>query len=61
VLLASRSPYKGLETAAPFLAETGQVGNDGSHKKLIAYMGLDPSLHQSGKFIGTKFSEGNHQ
>jgi len=42
----------GPKTAAPFLAEMGQVKNYSSYKKLIAYAGMDPSVHQSGKFIG---------
>jgi len=42
----------GLKTAAPFLAEMGEVKNYRSHKKIIAYAGIDPSVHQSGKFIG---------
>jgi transposase len=41
------------KTAAPFLAEMGQIENYASHKKLIAFVGMDPSVHQSGKFIGT--------
>ena len=41
----------GPKTAAPFLAEMGEVKNYSSHKKLIAYAGMDPSVHQSGKFI----------
>jgi transposase len=40
-------------TAAPFLAEMGSVDNFTSHKKFIAFAGLDPSIHQSGKFVGT--------
>jgi transposase len=42
----------GPKTAAPFLAEMGEVKNYSSHKKVIAYAGMDPSVHQSGKFIG---------
>jgi transposase len=42
----------GPKTAAPFLAEMGEVKNYSSHKKIIAYAGMDPSVHQSGKFIG---------
>jgi transposase len=41
------------KTAAPFLAEMGQVGSFPSSKKLIAFAGMDPSVHQSGKFVGT--------
>lgn len=43
----------GLNTAVPFLAEVGEVKNFTSSKKLIAFAGLDPSIHQSGKFLGT--------
>jgi transposase len=42
----------GPNTAAPFLAEMGEVNNYSSHKKIIAYAGIDPSVHQSGKWIG---------
>ena len=42
----------GPNTAAPFLAEMGEVKNYSSHKKIIAYAGMDPSVHESGKFIG---------
>ena len=42
----------GPNTAAPFLAEMGEVKNYSSHKKIIAYAGLDPSVHESGKFVG---------
>jgi transposase len=42
----------GPKTAVPFLAEMGEVKNFASHKKLIAFAGLDPSVHQSGKFMG---------
>jgi transposase len=42
----------GPATAAPFLAEMGEVKNYRSSKKVIAYAGIDPSVHQSGKFIG---------
>jgi transposase len=42
----------GPNTAIPFLAEAGEVKNFTSSKKLIAFTGLDPSIHQSGKFVG---------
>ncbi len=42
----------GPNTTAPFLAEMGEVKNYRSHKKIIAYAGIDPSVHQSGKWIG---------
>ena len=42
----------GPNTAVPFLAEVGEVKQFASSKKLIAFAGLDPSIHQSGKFLG---------
>jgi len=42
----------GLKTAAPFLAEMGQVENFTSHKKRIAFARWDPSVRQSGNFVG---------
>jgi len=42
----------GRNTAVPFLAEAGEVKHYTSSKKLIAFAGMDPSVHQSGKFIG---------
>jgi transposase len=42
----------GPKTAVPFLAEMGKVQNYASHKKLIAFTGIDPSLHESGNYIG---------
>jgi transposase len=42
----------GPKTAAPFLAEMGEVQHYASHKKLIAFTGIDPSLHESGNYIG---------
>jgi transposase len=40
------------KTAAPFIAELGDWSNYQSYKKLIAFAGIDPSIHQSGKFQG---------
>mgnify|MGYP001544382690 FL=1 len=42
----------GPKTAVPFLAELEEVKNFASHKKLIAFAGIDPSVCESGKFIG---------
>jgi transposase len=42
----------GPKTAAPFLAEMGELQHSASHKKLIAFTGIDPSLHESGNYIG---------
>ena len=42
----------GPKTGVPFLAEMGSVENFSSHKKLIAFAGMDPSVSQSGKYIG---------
>lgn len=40
-------------TGAAFLAEIGDISNFSSHKSLIAFAGLDPTVYQSGKFQGT--------
>jgi len=40
-------------TGAAFLAEIGDIANFSSHKSLIAYAGIDPTVFQSGKFEGT--------
>ena len=42
----------GPKTSVPFLAEMGSVENFPSHKKLIAFAGMDPSVFQSGEYIG---------
>lgn len=43
-------PGVGPVTALTFLAEIGDVRNFKSSKQLVAYAGLDPSVHQSGSF-----------
>lgn len=43
----------GETTGAAFLAEIGDIKNFNSHKALIAFAGLDPTVYQSGKFEGT--------
>ncbi|MDI6729854.1 MAG: IS110 family transposase [Thermodesulfovibrionales bacterium] len=40
-------------TASAFLAEVGDYKMFPSYKHLIAFAGIDPSIHQSGKFEGT--------
>ena len=40
------------KTAAPFLAESGDHQKFQSYKKMLAFSGLDPTTHQSGKFEG---------
>lgn len=39
-------------TGATFLAELGDLSNFGSYKHVIAFAGLDPSIHQSGQYEG---------
>jgi transposase len=39
-------------TATTFLAEMGSIKNYHSHKNLIAFAGIDPTVYQSGKFEG---------
>jgi transposase len=40
------------KTAAPFLGELGELSNYKSYKKVIAFAGVDPSIHDSGNFHG---------
>jgi transposase len=42
----------GPNTGVPFLAEMGSIGSFSSPKKLIAFAGIDPSVCESGKFVG---------
>jgi transposase len=39
-------------TGSTFLAELGDINNFNSYKRVIAFAGLDPSIHQSGQFEG---------
>ena len=39
-------------TGSTFLAELGDVRTFSSHKHVIAFAGLDPSIHQSGQYEG---------
>jgi transposase len=41
-----------MKTAAPFLAELWEHQNFRSYKKMLAFAGLDPTIHQSGKLEG---------
>ena len=47
-------PGVGTVTALTILAEIGDVRNFKSSKQLIAYAGLDPSVHQSGNFKASR-------
>lgn len=40
-------------TGTTFLAELGRIENYETHKNLIAYAGIDPTVYQSGKYQGT--------
>jgi transposase len=40
-------------TATTFLAEMGSIGSYASHRNLIAYAGIDPTVFQSGKYEGS--------
>jgi len=42
----------GNNTATTFLSEIGRIDNYASHKKLIAFAGIDPTVYQSGKYEG---------
>lgn len=39
-------------TGSTFLAELGDINNFSSYKHIIAFAGLDPSIHQSGQYEG---------
>jgi transposase len=39
-------------TGSTFLAELGDIQTFSSHKHVIAFAGLDPSVHQSGQYEG---------
>ncbi len=47
-------PGIGLLTAATILAEVGDFSAFSKPGKLVAYFGIDPSVMQSGEFIGTR-------
>jgi transposase len=40
-------------TGTTFLAEMGKIENYETHRHLIAYAGIDPTVYQSGKYQGT--------
>jgi transposase len=40
-------------TATTLLAEMGHIGSYASHRNLIAYAGIDPTVFQSGKYEGS--------
>jgi len=42
----------GNNTATTFLSEIGRIDNYASHKNLIAFAGIDPTVYQSGKYEG---------
>jgi transposase len=45
-------PGVGLVTGAAILGEIGEVTRFESEEKLIAYAGIDATVHQSGQFVG---------
>lgn len=45
-------PGIGTMSACAFLSELGDIQRFDSYKQLIAYMGLDPSVYQSGQYVG---------
>ena len=47
-------PGVGLPTGAAILAEIGDVSRFESEEKLVAYAGIDASVHQSGQFNATQ-------
>ncbi len=49
-------PGIGVNTGATILAEIGNVKNFDSDAKLLAYVGCEPTIYQSGKFVLTRTS-----
>lgn len=47
-------PGIGFLTAATILAEIGDFEKFSKPNKLVAFFGIDPSVNQSGQFVGTK-------
>lgn len=54
VELLKTIPGIGPKLAATIAAEIGDINRFGSAKQLVAYFGVDPSVKQSGNFLGTK-------
>lgn len=46
-------PGVGCKIAATLISEIGEIKQFSHPKKLVAYAGIDPSIHQSGKFTAT--------
>ncbi len=46
-------PGIGEKIAATIISEIGEIDRFNHPKKLVAYAGIDPSVHQSGKFTAT--------
>ncbi|NGQ94811.1 IS110 family transposase [Brevibacillus sp. SYP-B805] len=49
-------PGIGPKIAATILSEIGEIERFDHPKKLVAFVGIDPSVHQSGKFTATQMS-----
>ncbi len=47
-------PGVGIVTAATIVSEIGDIKRFSSVKKLNAFAGIDPSVRQSGEFLGTE-------
>jgi len=47
-------PGVGNVLGATILGEIGDISRFSEPKKLVAFVGIDPSVHQSGEFTGTK-------
>jgi transposase len=48
------APGVGNVLGATILSEIGDISRFSEPKKLVAFVGIDPSVHQSGEFTGTK-------
>ncbi|MBR5987819.1 MAG: IS110 family transposase, partial [Clostridia bacterium] len=49
-------PGIGVNTGATILAEIGNVKNFSNDAKLLAFVGCEPTIYQSGKFVLTRTS-----
>lgn len=47
-------PGIGGKIAATIISEIGEIDRFNNSKKLVAFAGIDPSVHESGKFKATK-------
>ncbi|NQS76955.1 MAG: IS110 family transposase [Peptococcaceae bacterium] len=54
VELLATIPGVGPKISATLAGEIGDIDRFSNAKQLVAFLGIDPSVRQSGKFVGTK-------